>query len=116
MKNQPTSFSTASGPFNIKPGDICYIAEPNDLLTPVQLAARWSLSKGTLSNWRNHKTGPSFIKIGAGKAGNVLYRMADVLAYEAKNTKFTRGEAGPAPTATAPTRARPTNRSRRRHV
>jgi len=47
-------------------------------LTPKELAARWKLSPGTLSNWRYHGKGPHYIKI----EGSVLYDLADIVKYE----------------------------------
>jgi hypothetical protein len=43
------------------------------------LAARWRLSPRTLERWRWLKLGPAYIKAG----GRVVYRLDDVLAYEA---------------------------------
>ena len=51
-------------------------------LTPRELAERWkhTVSMATLANWRSAGQGPQYLKIG----GRVLYRRADVEAYEAK--------------------------------
>lgn len=48
------------------------------LLTPDQLAARWSLSVQTLRLWRSDQTGPAFVKLG----GRVRYRLEDVESFE----------------------------------
>lgn len=60
--------------------------QPADVLTPAELAARWrhSVSERTLANWRASKPrrGPAFVKVGAA----VLYRLADVIAFEKLNT------------------------------
>jgi len=51
-------------------------------LTATQLAERWSLSTGTLENWRGQNKGPAFIKLGESKGARILYRMSDVLSFE----------------------------------
>jgi hypothetical protein len=57
----------------------------DEFLTVDQLLARWlgQVSKATLATWRSRGNGPAFVKVG----GRVLYRLADVIAYEAKNTR-----------------------------
>lgn len=47
--------------------------------------ARWQgqVASATLATWRSRGTGPRFVKIG----GRVLYRLADVIAWEAKNSR-----------------------------
>lgn len=55
-------------------------------LTPRELAARWRniVSLSTLDNWRSSQNrGPRFVKIG----GRVLYPVAEVEAYEARNLR-----------------------------
>ena len=52
----------------------------DQLLTTEELAARWKMAVGTLDNWRHLGKGPTWLKIG----GQVRYRLADVLAYEAE--------------------------------
>ncbi len=47
-------------------------------LNQIQLAARWNISHRTLERWRWSGEGPLFVKIG----GRVVYRLADVEAYE----------------------------------
>lgn len=47
-------------------------------LNQIQLAARWNISHRTLERWRWSGEGPLFIKIG----GRVVYRLADIEAYE----------------------------------
>jgi predicted DNA-binding transcriptional regulator AlpA len=47
-------------------------------LNQKQLAARWSISEATLERWRSEGIGPKFLKLG----GRVLYRQADIEAYE----------------------------------
>lgn len=55
----------------------------NEFLTPDQLVDRWSkaVGRGTLANWRAQGKGPTFTKLGS----RVVYRLADVLAYEETN-------------------------------
>jgi hypothetical protein len=43
------------------------------------LADRWQLSPRTLERWRWLGLGPAYIKVG----GRVVYRLEDILAYEA---------------------------------
>lgn len=47
------------------------------------LARRWRISPRTLERWRWLKTGPKYLKVG----GRVLYRLEDVLAYEAEQLR-----------------------------
>lgn len=54
----------------------------NEFLTPQQLAERWSMSVGTLQNWRVKGKGPRYIKLGKGRAGKVLYRLDDIVELE----------------------------------
>ena len=56
------------------------------MLTTKELAARWAMSLGSLSNLRGSRKGPKYIKLGRGKGSRVLYRLADVEAYEKKMT------------------------------
>ena len=48
-------------------------------LTPEDLAKRWQISIGTISNWRTNKRGPEFIRIG----GLVRYSVEAVRTWEA---------------------------------
>lgn len=60
----------------------------SDYLTPRELAERWRniVSLSTLDNWRSSQNrGPRFVKIG----GRVLYPVAEVEAYEARNLRGT---------------------------
>ena len=45
------------------------------------LADRWQVSPRTLEQWRWQGRGPRFLKIG----GRVVYRLADVEAFETSN-------------------------------
>ena len=49
-------------------------------LSADQLAARWQTTRGHLANLRSAGRGAPFLKIGA----RVMYRLSDVLAYEAE--------------------------------
>jgi hypothetical protein len=51
-------------------------------LTTQDLAQRWRMNPGTLSNWRIAGRGPRWFKLGEGQSSKVLYRLADVEAYE----------------------------------
>lgn len=57
------------------------------LLTPAQLAERWSMSPQSLANMRSQGRGPAFIKFGEGKSARVRYRQSVVLAYETDPAK-----------------------------
>lgn len=57
------------------------------MLTPEQLAKRWSMSSGTLKNWRAQKKGPPFVPLGDGPRPRVLYKIGDVEAWETKHRK-----------------------------
>jgi Helix-turn-helix domain len=48
-----------------------------------QLARRWNISPRTLERWRWLGQGPEYLKIG----GRVLYRLADVEAFEAEQIR-----------------------------
>ena len=51
-------------------------------LTSTQLSERWQLHQQTLIKWRKTGTGPPYVKI----KDKVLYKLADVEAYEKANT------------------------------
>lgn len=53
----------------------------DEVLTAVQLAARWGINAGTLANWRCYKKGPVHVRIG----NAIRYRLTDVFAYEKAN-------------------------------
>ena len=52
-------------------------------LNQVELSRRWRLSPRTLERWRWMGEGPRYLKIG----GRVVYRVEDVEAYEAQQTR-----------------------------
>lgn len=54
-------------------------------LTADELVTRWggTVRKPTLEKWRTLGKGPKYVKAG----GRVLYRLADVEAYERENTR-----------------------------
>lgn len=49
-------------------------------LNQIDLARRWNISHRTLERWRWKRIGPPFIKLG----GRIVYRLDDVLAFEAE--------------------------------
>ncbi|PQO24004.1 hypothetical protein C2I36_05255 [Rhodobacteraceae bacterium WD3A24] len=51
---------------------------PRHCLNQKELARRWGISHRTLERWRYTGQGPAFLKLG----GRVLYRLADVEAFE----------------------------------
>jgi hypothetical protein len=57
-----------------------------DVIKPKLLAERWDTTEGALAQQRYKGTGPVFIRVGK---RTVLYRLADVLAYE-EAQRFTR--------------------------
>jgi hypothetical protein len=59
-------------------------AEPQ-YLAPSELSERWQgkITTQTLAQWRARKVGPAYTKLG----GSVLYDLADVEAYEAKQRR-----------------------------
>jgi hypothetical protein len=52
-------------------------------LNQIELSRRWSISPRTLERWRWIGQGPQFLKIG----GRVIYRLADIEAYEAEQLR-----------------------------
>ena len=52
-------------------------------LSQIELAARWNLSPRTLERWRFTGEGPQYVKLG----GRVVYRLEDIDAYEAAQTR-----------------------------
>lgn len=52
------------------------------LLTPSDLAFRWSVSVQTLTNWRNLKKGPVYVKLGKGCTARIRYRLGDIERFE----------------------------------
>jgi DNA-binding transcriptional MerR regulator len=55
------------------------VPSPLDRLRQGEVAHRWQLSPRTLERWRWLGLGPAYIKVG----GRVVYRLEDILAYEA---------------------------------
>ena len=49
-------------------------------LDQLGLARRWAMSPRSLERWRWTGVGPRFLKVG----GRVVYRLADIEAYEAE--------------------------------
>lgn len=52
-------------------------------LNQIDLADRWNISHRTLERWRWTGEGPRFVKLG----GRVVYRLADVEAFERKQVR-----------------------------
>lgn len=52
-------------------------------LGQIDLSRRWGISVRTLEKWRTRQVGPAYIKIG----GRVRYRLEDILAYEAAQSR-----------------------------
>lgn len=52
-------------------------------LNQLELAERWRLSERTLEKWRQTDRGPQYLRIG----GRIIYRLEDVIAYEAANLR-----------------------------
>lgn len=57
-----------------------HIQEPQAHLTTTDLADRWRCSAGHLANLRSERKGLAYLRLG----GRVVYRLNDVLAYEAR--------------------------------
>ncbi|MEI6415919.1 MAG: helix-turn-helix domain-containing protein [Pseudomonadota bacterium] len=66
-------------------------------LNQTQLAVRWTISPRTLERWRWLGQGPRFLKIG----GRVIYRLEDIQAFEAEQSRAGPGfsEGMPSPIA-----------------
>ncbi len=78
------------------------------------LAARWNISRHTLDRWRWAGEGPTFLKLG----GRVVYRLADIEAFEEQQRRHVTGAADTAlPAPASPPRPiwaqRPNVRMRR---
>lgn len=59
-------------------------------LNQIDLARRWRVSERTLERWRWRRQGPEFLKIG----GRVVYRLGDIEAYEACQTRNVKQSSG----------------------
>jgi hypothetical protein len=55
-------------------------------INQVELSRRWRLSPRTLERWRYRGTGPQYLKVGA----RILYRVADIEAFEAEQLREAR--------------------------
>lgn len=53
----------------------------DQMISTEELAQRWRMHPKTLSNWRVQGRGPVYVKLG-GRNATVLYRLADIEAYE----------------------------------
>lgn len=56
-----------------------------EVLTTAQLAARWGYRPQTLREWRQKGVGPKWFRPSGLPAGKVVYRLADVEAWEQAN-------------------------------
>lgn len=54
------------------------------------LARRWRMAGRTLERWRYERIGPPFLKIG----GRVIYRLADIEAFEETHRQLCFGSEG----------------------
>ena len=61
-------------------------------LNQKELAKRWTISHRTLERWRWAGEGPAYMKIG----GRVVYRMADIEAFERNVMNATSDQGVPA--------------------
>jgi hypothetical protein len=52
-------------------------------LRQTDVARRWWISERTLEGWRSRGLGPRYVKVG----GRVVYRLADIEAFEAQQTR-----------------------------
>lgn len=65
--------------------------QPKEIyLTSFDLAQRWRMTIGGLRNMRNQGRGPASVRIG----GRILYRLADVEAYEREREQQPDGRKG----------------------
>jgi hypothetical protein len=64
-------------------------------INQVELSRRWRLSPRTLERWRYQGTGPQFLKVG----GRVVYRLADIEAFEAEQLRASGARQVAQPTA-----------------
>ena len=64
----------------------------NIFLNQTELSRRWKISPRTLERWRWLGAGPRFYKIG----GRVVYKLADVEAYEAAQLRQSTSDHGQA--------------------
>ncbi len=62
-------------------------------MNQIDLARRWSISPRTLERWRWIGQGPRYIKIG----GRVVYRLEEVEAFEAQQTRDSTSQTSPTP-------------------
>ena len=62
-------------------------------INQVELSRRWRLSPRTLERWRYQGTGPQYLKVG----GRIVYRLADIEAFEAEQLHATATTVPPSP-------------------
>ena len=73
-----------TGSSESRPDDVT-VTRPTRHLNQIELSRRWTISPRTLERWRWLNEGPAYMKIG----GRVAYRLEDVEAYEAAQTRTT---------------------------
>lgn len=61
------------------------------MVTPKEAAIRYGLSEGTLANWRCHREGPKFYKVGRKK---IIYFLEDIEVWVRKNPVLTKDSHG----------------------
>ena len=57
--------------------------KPSHHVSQEDVALRWNISPRTLERWRRESRGPAYLKMG----GRVVYRMADIEAFEAERRR-----------------------------
>jgi hypothetical protein len=70
------------------------ISPSKEIFTTQELSDRWGglLTAGTLENWRAQKIGPPYVVLSSGTMkGRVVYRLADVKAYEKRHRIVPKG-------------------------
>lgn len=75
---------------HIKLNDTKGVLMDTTFLTPESLAARWSMNRNTLSQWRWNGKGPRYLKMG----GRILYAYQDVEAFEAQKIRYNTSQMG----------------------
>jgi hypothetical protein len=65
-------------------------------LNQFELAKRWRMSQRTLEKWRWEGIGPTYVKIGGMR---VVYRLADIEAFEKRGERIPEGNQGTGATA-----------------
>lgn len=69
---------------------VCTVERTIRHLNQIDLSRRWNVSPRTLERWRWLKHGPPYLKVG----GRVVYRLEDVEAFEAAQTRLATADFG----------------------